>query len=210
MKRTIALFLMLTLVLALSACGQNTAEKAAAGAEPSAAGQNADSSGDGAKVLVAYFSQTGHTRPLAARAAELLRADLYEIKAADPYTDADINYGDSESRTTKEQNDPDARPEIVGSVANMEQYDTVVLAYPIWWGQAPRIISTFMESYDFSGKTIIPFCTSGSSGIGSSAEDLEALCSGTAVWVDGKRFSAGDADALEDWLLGLPELEAYL
>ena len=210
MKRTIALFLMLTLVLALSACGQNTTEKAAAGAEPSAAGQNADSSGDGAKVLVAYFSQTGHTRPLAERAAELLRADLYEIKAADPYTDADINYGDSESRTTKEQNDPDARPEIAGSVAHMEQYDTVVLAYPIWWGQAPRIISTFMESYDFSGKTIIPFCTSGSSGIGSSAEDLEALCSDTAVWVDGKRFSAGDTDALEDWLLGLPELEAYL
>ena len=210
MKRTIALFLMLTLMLALSACGQNTTEKAAAGAEPSAAGQNADSSGDGAKVLVAYFSQTGHTRPLAERAAELLRADLYEIKAADPYTDADINYGDSESRTTKEQNDPDTRPEIAGSVADMGQYDTVVLAYPIWWGQAPRIISTFMESYDFSGKTIIPFCTSGSSGIGSSAEDLEALCSGTAVWVDGKRFSAGDTDALEDWLLGLPELEAYL
>jgi flavodoxin len=210
MKRTITFFLILTLVLALSACGQNATEKAAADAKPSAAEQNADSPGSGAKVLVAYFSQTGNTRPLAEHAAELLHADLYEIKAADPYTDADINYGDSESRTTKEQNDPDARPEIAGSVEHMEQYDTVVLAYPIWWGQAPRIISTFMESYDFSGKTIIPFCTSGSSGIGSSAEDLKALCSDTAVWVDGKRFPAGDTDALEEWLLGLPELTAYL
>ena len=206
MKRMIPFILILTLLLSLSACGQNKDEKASVEVKSSTVQEYTDSNSDGAKILVAYFSQTGHTRPLAEHAAEILHADLYEIKAADPYTEADINYGDSESRTSKEQNDPDVRPEIAGSVENMEQYDIVVLAYPIWWGQAPRIISTFMESYDFSGKTIIPFCTSGSSSIGSSAEDLEELCSDTAVWVDGKRFPAGDTDALEDWLLSLPEL----
>ena len=206
MKRMIPFILILTLMFSLSACGQNKDEKASVEVEPSVVQPYEGGSSDGAKILVAYFSQTGNTRQLAERAAEILHADLYEIKAADPYTEADINYGNSESRTSKEQNDPDVRPEISGSVDNMEQYDIVVLAYPIWWGQAPRIISTFVESYDFSGKTIIPFCTSGSSSIGSSAEDLQALCSDIAVWVEGKRFPAGDTDALEDWLLSLPEL----
>ena len=206
MKRTIALLLLLTFALALAACGQKSTETATESPDPASASR-ADELGAGdTKVLVAYFSQTGNTKPLAEHAAELLHAYLYEITAADPYTDADINYSDSDSRTSKEQNDPDARPAIAGSVENMAQYDIIVLAYPIWWGQAPRIISTFIESYDFSGKTIIPFCTSGSSDIGSSAENLQALCSDTAVWVEGKRLSAGAIEELEDWLLEIPEL----
>ena len=207
MKRTIALLLHLTFALALAACEQKSTETATESLEPASVSR-ADELGTGdTKVLVAYFSQTGNTKPLAEHAAELLHADLYEITAADPYTDADINYSDSDSRTSKEQNDPDARPAIAGSVENMAQYDIIVLAYPIWWGQAPRIISTFIERYDFSGKTIIPFCTSGSSDIGSSAENLQVLCSDTAVWVEGKRLSAGAIEELEDWLLEIPELD---
>ena len=153
-------------------------------------------------VLVAYFSRTGHTRPLAEYAASYYGADIYEILAKEPYSDEDINYNDSNSRANREQDDKTVRPEINGSVDDMEKYDTVVLAYPIWWGQAPRIISTFLETYDFSGKTIIPFCTSGSSGIGSSADNLHGLVSDSAHWIDGKRFAAGtSSDELIAWLM---------
>lgn len=162
-------------------------------------------SGGGADILVAYFSATGTTRPLAEYAAELLNADLYEIVPAEPYTAEDLDYGNSGSRTTREQNDPDARPAISGRVEDMGQYDTVLLGYPIWHGQAPRIISTFLESYDFAGKTIVPFCTSHSSGIGSSDDNLHPLAPG-ARWMEGTRF-AGDTtkEELEMWIndLGL-------
>jgi len=121
------------------------------------------------KVLVAYFSATNTTQGIAEHIANGLSADIYEIVPEEPYTDADLNYNDNNSRTTIEMNDPDARPAISGSVEDMEQYDIVFIGYPIWWGEAPRIVSTFVESYDFSGKTIVPFCTSGGSGVGSSA-----------------------------------------
>ena len=101
-------------------------------------------------------------------------------------------------------NDPSARPAISGSVENMEQYDIVFIGYPIWWGEAPRIVSTFMESYDFSGKTIVPFCTSGGSGIGSSASNLEQLTSGNAVWMEGRRLNGSDSqDTVMEWVNGL-------
>lgn len=152
-------------------------------------------------VLVVYFSCTGTTRSLAELASEILDADLYEITPETPYLETDLNYSDSSSRATTEQNTPDARPEISGTVENMEQYDTVLLAYPIWWGQAPRIINTFLESYDFSGKTIVPFCTSHSSGLGSSAKELQISCSDTTEWLDGRRFDAETPKSeLEDWV----------
>lgn len=155
---------------------------------------------DSNKVLVAYFSRTGTTKPLAECAAEYLNADIFEIQAAVPYTDADIAYY-TNCRANSEQSDPSARPEIAGSVSNISQYDTVVIGYPIWHGQAPKIIYTFLESYDFSGKTIIPFCTSNSSGIGSSDTNLHPLVSSTASWVSGKRFAAGtDKGAIIEWL----------
>lgn len=139
------------------------------------------------KILVAYFSATNTTEKVAGYIADELPADLYEIVPEIPYTDADLNYGDSTSRTSIEMNNSNARPAISGSVENMGQYETVFLGYPIWWGEAPRIISTFLESYNFSGKTIIPFCTSGSSGIGSSATNLHSLTNG-AEWLSGRRF----------------------
>lgn len=160
-------------------------------------------SDNAANILVAYFSCTGTTRPLAEYAAEYLKADLYEIRPEEPYTSADLNYSNSSSRTTREQNDPQARPAISGKVENMAQYRTVVLAYPIWWGQAPKIISTFLESYDFAGKTIVPFCTSGSSPIGSSASNLHSLTDSSARWKSGRRFAGGTSrETIIQWLNG--------
>ena len=155
------------------------------------------------KVLVAYFSATGTTEGVAEHIANGLNADIYEIVPEEPYTDADLDYNDNNSRTTIEMNDPDTRPAISGSVENMEQYTIVFIGYPIWWGEAPRIVSSFVESYDFSGKTIVPFCTSGGSGMGSSAPNLEQLTSG-AEWLSGKRLSGSDSqDTVMEWVNGL-------
>jgi len=152
------------------------------------------------KTLVVFFSCTGTTKPLAEYAAEILGADIYEIVPEDPYTEADLAYYTG-GRADREQDDPDFRPAISGSVENMDAYQTILIAYPIWHGQAPRIISTFLESYDFSGKTMIPFCTSHSSGIGSSATNLHALCPNSVEWIEGKRFESGTSkDTIEEWL----------
>lgn len=152
-----------------------------------------------ADILVAYFSATNTTEKLAEYAAEILDADLYEITPAVPYSDADLAYY-TNGRADKEQADNSCRPEISGSVSNMSGYKTVFIGYPIWHGQAPRIISTFLESYDFSGKTIVPFCTSHSSGIGSSDTNLHDLAGG-ANWLSGKRFggSASKTD-ISEWI----------
>ncbi|MBD5096434.1 MAG: flavodoxin [Lachnospiraceae bacterium] len=155
------------------------------------------------KILVVYFSATNTTEGVAELIADGLSADIYEIIPEQPYTDADLNYHDDNSRSTIEMNDPNSRPAISGSVENMEQYDIVFIGYPIWWGDAPRILSTFMESYDFSGKTIVPFCTSGGSGVGSSATNLEALTNG-ATWLSGTRLSGGSShEEIVDWVNGL-------
>ncbi len=154
----------------------------------------------GTKTLVVYFSCTGTTELVAEYITEILGADSYRIVPENPYTEADLAYY-TNGRADQEQNDPDARPAISGGVENMDAYDTIILGYPIWHGQAPRIISTFLESYDFSGKTIIPFCTSHSSGIGSSADKLHVLCSDSTVWLEGKRFEAGTSkETIEEWL----------
>lgn len=142
------------------------------------------------KTLVVYFSCTGTTELVAEYITEILGADSYQIVPEDPYTEADLAYY-TDGRADQEQNDPDVRPAISGGVENMDEYDTIILGYPIWHGQAPRIISTFLESYDFSGKTIVPFCTSHSSGIGSSADNLHVLCADSTLWMEGRRFEAG-------------------
>ncbi len=149
---------------------------------------------DNMKTLVVFFSCTNTTKTLAEYAADILGADIYEIVPAEPYTEADLAYY-TNGRADREQNDPSVRPAISGSVSNMSDYDVIILGYPIWHGQAPRIISTFLESYDFSEKTIVPFCTSHSSGIGSSADDLHVLCS--AEWTDGRRFGGDFAKRCE-------------
>lgn len=154
-------------------------------------------------VLIAYFSATGNTEAIAMHLKDILNADVYEIVPEQPYTAEDLAYSNSSSRTSQEMNDPNARPAIAGKVENMQQYDTIFLGYPIWWGQAPKIISTFLESNDLSGKTIVPFCTSASSGLGSSAENLHRLAS-AATWLEGNRFSgnAGN-ETVKAWVDGL-------
>ena len=160
---------------------------------------------EGADVLVAYFSATGNTENIAEHLVSILDADLYEIVPQVPYTSEVLNYSNDDCRANQEQNDPTARPAISGGVENMEDYEAIFLGYPIWWGDAPKILSTFLESYDFDGKTIVPFCTSGSSSIGGSVSDLEALTSG-AAWLDGQRFSgSASQETVSQWVdsLGL-------
>jgi len=154
-------------------------------------------------TLVVYFSVTGNTKSVAEKIAEITGADIYEIKAAQEYTDADLNWNDSSSRSTKEQNDSSARPEIGSEAISFERYSTIYIGYPIWWGQEPRIMDTFVESYNFDGITVIPFCTSGSSGIGKSGQNL-ADNAGSGNWLEGKRFGGGASeDEIRSWIEGL-------
>ena len=164
-------------------------EEAAAEAEPHST------------VLVVYFSCTGTTRGVAERIAALTGGDLAEIVPLQPYTDEDLNYHDHSTRATVEQNTPDARPEIANEIS-LEDYTTVYLGYPIWWGDAPRILSSFVESHDFTGITVIPFCTSGGSGAGRTGEHLGEQA-GTGTFLSSTRLDAGISDEkLQNWIDG--------
>ena len=218
MKKIFAVILALCVTFTLAACsaqsGETTADdqttnstaNTSAPEETVSDTREDDTSAEetGSKVLVAYFSCTGNTEGIAKHIVNILGADVYQIVPEEPYTDPDLNYNDSSSRTMIEMNDSTSRPAISGSVENMEDYDIIFIGYPIWWGQAPHIVYTFFESYDFSGKTIVPFCTSGSSGVGSSATNLQALAPDSTVWLDGTRLasSASQSD-IEAWLGGL-------
>ena len=224
MKRMLSLFLTVALMLTLAACGSKGGQadnssspvpegntSASTAPETPPASQRSDSApaeseepaeaSDGeTKVLIAYFSATNNTENIANHLISILDADLYEIVPETAYTADDLNYNDSSSRSSQEMDDPDARPAISGGVDNMEQYDVIFLGYPIWWGEAPRIINTFLESYDLSGKTIVPFCTSASSPMGSSAAKLQDL-TGSAAWLEGQRFSGGaSASEVQSWV----------
>ena len=141
------------------------------------------------KKLVAYFSAGGVTKKVAERLAAAAGADLFEIEPAVPYTVADPDWTNKKSRSSVEMNDPSSRPEIARRLDSLEEYDTVFLGFPIWWYVAPTIINTFLESYDFAGKTIIPFATSGGSGLGKTVEVLKPLCDPTAKWLPGKMLN---------------------
>ena len=147
------------------------------------------------KTLVAYFSASGTTAKVAKKMAEAIGADLFEIKPETPYTGADLNWQNKNSRSSVEMNDRSSRPAIAVKAADMPQYDVVFVGFPVWWYREPSIIDTFMESYDFAGKTVIPFATSGGSGLGDSAANMQKLAKGAKV-VGGKRFS-GNASAAE-------------
>ncbi len=138
------------------------------------------------KKLVAYFSASGVTRRVAEQLAELAGADLFEIRPAVPYTAADLDWTNKKSRSSVEMGDPSSRPEIADTLENMEDYDAVFIGFPIWWYVAPTIINTFLESYDFSGKRLIPFATSGGSGLGRTVDVLKPLCANSAKWLPGK------------------------
>lgn len=154
-------------------------------------------------VLVIYFSATGTTKGVAEMIADITDGDLYEIKALEEYTDEDLNWNDSNSRSTKEQDDPSARPAIGSDTISLDGYTTIYIGYPIWWGEEPRIMDTFVEGYDFTGITMIPFCTSASSGIGRSGTNLEENA-GSGNWLEGARFGAEvTSEELESWISGL-------
>ena len=151
------------------------------------------------KALVAYFSASGVTAGLAERLAKAAGADLFEIAPEVPYTKADLNWMDKKSRSTVEMNDRSCRPAIGSKVERMDQYETVFVGFPIWWYREPSIIDTFMESYDFNGKTVVPFATSGGSGLGDSAKNMQALAPRAKV-ADGKRFPGRASEAeLKAW-----------
>lgn len=205
MRKIVSLLLSFGMIFTLAACGQSAASEKQAEIEMeteasesvSTEEQEADVS---TKTLVVYFSCTGTTELVAEYITEILGADSYQIVPENPYTEADLAYY-TNGRADQEQDDPDARPAISGGVANMDAYDTIILGFPIWHGQAPRIISTFLESYDFSGKTIVPFCTSHSSGVGSSADNLHSLCAESVEWRDGKRFESGvSKESVQKWI----------
>ena len=181
-----------------STASEDTADTAASNTDSAN-----ESTSDHSDILVAYFSATGTTKGVAERIATVTGGDLYEILASDPYTADDLNYNDSSSRSTLEQNDKNARPEIGSEDISLEGYTTIYLGFPIWWGEEPRILDTFVEKYSFEGITVIPFCTSGGSGIGRSGPNMEALA-GTGTWLEGKRFSGNVSEAdLKSWIDGL-------
>lgn len=154
------------------------------------------------KVLVAYFSASGVTKKVAEKLTEAVGADIFEIKPEVPYTDEDLNWQNNKSRSSVEMNDRSSRPKIASKVNSINQYDVVFVGFPIWWYREPSIIDTFMESYDFNGKTIVPFATSGMSSIGESGKIMQALVPNAKV-VAGKRFSDKvSIDELKKWASG--------
>ena len=155
------------------------------------------------RKLVAYFSASGVTAKLAETLSEAIGADLYAIEPEVPYTKADLNWMNQNSRSSVEMKDPASRPAIAGKRDNMDEYDTIFVGFPIWWYVAPTIINTFLESYDFAGKTIIPFATSGGSGMGKTNEKLQPSCPGAKL-MDGKVWKKNSmADELAAWAEGL-------
>ena len=210
MRKIFAILFTLCLIIGLTACSGGSSEETANTDNGSEAGEieQTDETGSndtstGNTTLVVYFSATGNTRGVAEKIASITGADLYEIKAAEEYTDADLDWNDSDSRTTHEQNDPSVRPEIGSDPVSLDGYETIYIGYPIWWGEEPRIMDTFVESYDFDGITVIPFCTSGGSGIGRSGQNL-ADNAGSGNWLEGDRLESGiSEDELNSWIQGL-------
>ena len=186
---------MLAVLLVLSAvCGISLAEEDAVTSATLAVDRLPAMDITESNILVVFFSPGDTVRAAAYAVAGTLSAELFEIEPVEPYTEDDLNYFNSKARSMMEMADKNARPEIVSLPENLDRYDTVLLGYPIWGGQAPRIISTFLESVDLSGKTVIPFCTSNSSGIGSSAKNLHSLAGDSVVWTDGVRIPKGSTE----------------
>ncbi len=154
------------------------------------------------KTLVAYFSATGTTKGVAQQLAEVTGADLHEIKPEKPYTDADLDWQDKQSRSTIEMEDKSSRPAITEKLPNMQEYDVIYVGFPIWWYTCPTIINTFMESYDFKGKTVIPFATSGGSSIKKACEDLKTAYP-EVNWKEGKLLNRASKSEIEEWISGL-------
>lgn len=187
--KKIVMMLMALLVVCLSACSQSNSSKK----------ENNKENSEMKKTLVAYFSASGTTKVVAQQLAEVAGADLHEIKPEQPYTDADLDWNDKQSRSTIEMNDKNSRPAITAKLQNMNDYEVVYVGFPIWWYTCPTIINTFMEAYDFSGKTVIPFATSGGSSIKKACADLKASYP-NVDWKEGKLLNHASKDELQEWV----------
>ena len=189
MKKLLASILAVMLVMAMTSCsGGNSG---ASGGDQ-AAQQNTDD-----KSIVVYFSCTGNTKAVAEEIAAQTGSDLHEIVPEEPYTEEDLNYNDDNCRDNAEMNDPESRPAISNTIENLSDYDTIYIGYPIWWGSLPRIMNTFFDTYDFSGKTIVPFCTSGSSSISQSVSVIREAEPEAQV-KEGLQVSSSGADDSSD------------
>ncbi|MBQ8942202.1 MAG: flavodoxin [Firmicutes bacterium] len=223
MKKLFASVFMILGLLCLTACASSTNESAPAAENTVRSEAAADTETDKAKpapdnsgtetetpeqkeskdTVVVYFSATGTTKGVAEKIAAAEDADIYELIPAEPYSAADLDWNDKNSRTTLEMNDPDVRPAIGNDNIELDGYSTMYIGYPIWWGDAPRIMSTFVEAHDFDGITVIPFCTSGGSGIGKSGDNL-ASQAGSGNWLKGDRLNANvSEDEIQKWIDGL-------
>ena len=208
-KRWMSCLLAGCLLLALAACGQTTQEEPADETEttqtPEPSQPEEGETAETGNVLVVYFSATGNTEAVAGTIADTLGADVFEITPAEPYTSDDLNWSDENSRVSREYADPSLRTVELETteVENWDRYDTVFIGYPIWWGIAAWPADSFVAANDFTGKTVISFCTSSSSGLGDSGTLLEETA-GTGTWLEGQRFrGSADPAGVEDWLNGL-------
>ena len=174
-------------LVTLTACGST----GTTASQPASDGAKAAASPG--KVLVVYFSATGNTKRVAETIANHENATIFEIQPTEPYSDSDLNYRDDNSRVVREHAQPQLRPTYQGDVADWDSYDTVYIGYPLWWQQATHVVYTFVESHNFNGKKVIPFCTSMSSSLGDSGQNL-AKAAGTGDWQTGVRFSGGASD----------------
>ncbi len=200
MKRIAALLLTATLVLSLAACGSNDSSAASPSASP--AGGDAGAKAQTGKALVVYYSASGNTKRVAEQIAQATGADLFEIVPTEVYTSDDLNWTNANSRVSREHDDESLRdvPLTTAGVPNWSEYDTVFIGYPIWWGIAAWPVDGFVKANDFTGKTVIPFATSSSSGMGQSGELLAAMA-GTGDWQAGQRFSSGvSASEVQKWV----------
>ena len=194
--KKILMMMVAVLALALTACGNKAAKNQSAETDG-----NADSVKN-SKVLVAYFSASGVTAGVAKQLAEVTGGELYQIQPEQPYTDADLDWRDKQSRSTLEMQDKTSRPAIINKLDSISQYDVIYVGFPIWWGTAPTIVNTFMESYDFSGKTVTLFATSGGSGIEQAYKDFSEAYP-NVNWKEGKLLNSPSRQDLEEWVKGL-------
>ena len=219
MKKLVTVFLSLAMALSLAACGTSASNETSApdssapaassevqeDTESAASAEETESGEETGSTLVVYFSATGNTEQAAQYIADITGGDLFQLEPAEPYTDDDLNYGNEDSRVSREYADESLRDvELVAdTVENWEQYDTVFIGYPIWWGIAAWPVDGFVEANDFTGKTVIPFCTSASSGLGESGQ-LLAEMAGTGDWQEGMRFSSSVSEAdVQEWINSL-------
>ena len=216
MKKLVTVFLSLAMALSLAACGTSASNETSApdssapaassemqeDTESAASAEETESGEETGSTLVVYFSATGNTEQAAQYIADITGGDLFQLEPAEPYTDDDLNYGNEDSRVSREYADESLRDvELVeDTVENWDQYDTVFIGYPIWWGIAAWPVDGFVEANDFTGKTVIPFCTSASSGLGESGQ-LLAEMAGTGDWQEGMRFSSSVSEAdVQEWI----------